>query len=91
MALVPAALDGDPRNWLLLRKDAGVASRSYAPMLATSTEMLPSGTDWAFEPKWDGYRALARVAGGEATLRSRNDSELHRAISRADARRIGAS
>ena len=74
--LVPAALDGDPRNWLLLRKDAGVASRSYAPMLATSTEMLPSGTDWAFEPKWDGYRALARVAGGEVTLRSRNDNDL---------------
>lgn len=36
--LVPAALDGDPRNWLLLRKDAGVASRSYAPMLVVEIE-----------------------------------------------------
>ncbi len=75
--LVPAHLDGDPRNWLLLRKDAGAASRAYAPMLATSTDVLPTGDAWAFEPKWDGYRTLARIAGGEATLRSRNDNDLN--------------
>ncbi len=74
--LVPARLDGDPRNWLLLRKDGGATARSYAPMLATSTDALPTGGGWAFEPKWDGYRALARIVGGEATLRSRNDNDL---------------
>ena len=36
--LVPAALDGDPKNWLLLRKDADGTEGSggrYQPMLAT--------------------------------------------------------
>ncbi len=74
--LVPAALDGDPRNWLLLRKDGGGAAGSYSPMLATSTDALPSGPGWAFEPKWDGFRAIASIVGGEATLRSRNDNDL---------------
>ena len=64
--LVPAALDGDPRNWLLLRKDGGSEPRDYAPMLATSTDALPIGAGWAFEPKWDGFRALARISGGVA-------------------------
>ncbi len=45
-------------------------------MLATATADLPSGAGWAFEPKWDGYRALARVAAGVATFRSRNGNDL---------------
>src|SRR5687768_3855066 len=45
--LVPAALDGDEKNWLLLRKRDSATSapptpltprRSYAPMLATLTD-----------------------------------------------------
>ena len=74
--LVPARLDGNPRNWLLLRKDGATVPREYAPMLAAATEALPTGEDWRFEPKWDGYRALARIAGGEAILRSRNGNDL---------------
>ncbi len=74
--LVPAALDGDPRNWLLLRKDGGDASSDYAPMLAATTDALPTGEAWVFEPKWDGFRAVARISGGVATLRSRNDNDL---------------
>ena len=73
--LVPAALDGDARNWLLLRKDAGSAE-AVAPMLATPSATLPEGDQWLFEPKWDGFRALATISGGEATLRSRNDNDL---------------
>ena len=45
-------------------------------MLATATDVLPIGEGWAFEPKWDGFRALARVDGGVATFRSRNDNDL---------------
>ena len=45
-------------------------------MLATATDTLPTGEGWAFEPKWDGFRALARVDGGVATFRSRNDNDL---------------
>jgi bifunctional non-homologous end joining protein LigD len=36
---------------------------------------LPTG-DWQFEPKWDGYRALAYVRGGEAKLFSRRGNDL---------------
>ncbi len=75
--LVPARLDGDERNWLLLRKDApendGVAFR---PQLAQLTERLPKGAGWLYEPKWDGYRAIVAVSGGEATLTSRNGNDL---------------
>jgi bifunctional non-homologous end joining protein LigD len=79
-ALVPARLSGDPKNWLLVRKredgaDAGVR-RFYDPMLATLTETLPRGEQWAFEPKWDGYRALAYLRGGEVELRSRRQNVL---------------
>jgi bifunctional non-homologous end joining protein LigD len=78
-ALVPAHLSGDEKNWLILRKrDDGAAPRQrlYRPMLATLTEELPSGEAWEFEPKWDGYRALGYVRGGEAKLVSRNGNDL---------------
>ena len=80
-ALVPARLDGDPKNWLLLRKGEGLAperreSPRYAPMLATPSEALPAGAGWIFEVKWDGYRAVARVRGGEAELWSRTGLDL---------------
>ena len=48
--LVPASLDGDPKNWLLLRKRDSAAlptkgeRRVYAPMLATLSETLPART-----------------------------------------------
>ncbi len=75
--LVPAHLDGKEQNWLLLRKDAPAASAdAFRPQLATLTERLPRGADWLFEPKWDGYRAIVTVDGGEARLTSRNGKDL---------------
>jgi bifunctional non-homologous end joining protein LigD len=80
--LVPAKLDGDPKNWLLIRKrDDGYAAaaggrREYQPMLATLTEAVPHGDNWLYEVKWDGYRALGYVHGGEARLVSRNFNDL---------------
>jgi bifunctional non-homologous end joining protein LigD len=74
--LVPARLDGDARNWLLLRKDAQRRAPTYSPMLAAATETLPQGEEWGFEPKWDGFRAIAVVEGGQVTLRSRNGNDL---------------
>jgi bifunctional non-homologous end joining protein LigD len=80
--LVPAKLDGDPKNWLLMRKrDESVSApkgraTDYVPMLATLASDVPSGSGWMFEVKWDGYRAIARVAGGEATLTSRRGNDL---------------
>ncbi len=79
--LVPAHLSGDEKNWLILRKrDGGAATTGprhvYRPMLATLTEELPRGEGWQFEPKWDGYRALGYVRGGEAKLLSRRGNDL---------------
>ena len=55
--LVPARLDGDPKNWLLLRKDAGDGSATrYRPMLAISIDSLPQGEGWVYEPNRDGVR-----------------------------------
>src|SRR5438094_9301700 len=81
-ALVPAKLDGDPKNWLIIRKreQDGAAPRGkraeVTPMLATLAAGLPKDEGWLFEVKWDGYRAIGRVAGGEATLTSRNGNDL---------------
>ena len=80
-ALVPAKLSGDPKNWLLLRKrDESArpahAPARYEPMLATLAEKVPTGSGWLYEVKWDGYRAIARVAGGDATLTSRRGNDL---------------
>src|SRR5689334_933125 len=51
--LVPAKLDGDEKNWLLIRKrDAlsdGGKQATYQPMLATLEQAVPSGKDWLFE------------------------------------------
>ena len=75
--LVPAHLDGKEQNWLLLRKDAPQADgRAIRPQLASLTERLPEGPEWLFEPKWDGYRAIVTVDGGEARLTSRNGKDL---------------
>ena len=82
--LVPAHLDGQERNWLLIRKREEGAPKPppaepgerYAPMLATLAEALPAGEDWAFEVKWDGYRTLARLRGGDVELWSRGGKDL---------------
>jgi bifunctional non-homologous end joining protein LigD len=79
-SLVPAHLDGDAKNWLILRKSGAAESahgpRRYQPMLAASSDTVPEGDGWLYEPKWDGFRAIAVVAGGEVTLTSRNGNDL---------------
>ena len=49
-----------------------------APQLARSREALPEGPEWSYEPKWDGFRAIAFVDGGETYLQSRNGRPLSR-------------
>jgi ATP-dependent DNA ligase len=48
------------------------------PQLALSRKQLPEGEGWAYEPKWDGFRALAFVDGGELYLQSRGAKPLAR-------------
>jgi ATP-dependent DNA ligase len=49
-----------------------------APQLARSRASLPDGEGWAFEPKWDGFRALAFVDGTTVALQSRGGKPLER-------------
>jgi len=39
---------------------------------------LPDGEGWQFEPKWDGFRCLARRDGAEITLTSKSGKPLGR-------------
>src|SRR5918992_2049880 len=48
------------------------------PQLALSRKTLPEGEDWAYEPKYDGFRALAFVDTKELFLQSRNGRPLLR-------------
>src|SRR6187399_1298421 len=42
------------------------------PMLATLTDAPFDDKDWIFEDKYDGFRMVATIAAGRATLYSRN-------------------
>jgi len=48
------------------------------PQLARSRSSLPQGDGWAYEPKWDGFRAIAFVDGDDVALQSRNGRDLTR-------------
>ena len=48
------------------------------PQLARPRASLPEGEGWAYEPKWDGFRAIAFVDGDECYLQSRNGKPLSR-------------
>ncbi|MET0128052.1 MAG: ATP-dependent DNA ligase, partial [Solirubrobacterales bacterium] len=48
------------------------------PQLALSRKQLPSDDGWAYEPKYDGFRALAFVDGDELFLQSRSGRPLAR-------------
>jgi len=48
------------------------------PQLARSRASLPQGDGWAYEPKWDGFRAIAFVDGDDTHLQSRNGRDLTR-------------
>lgn len=53
-------------------------SPTLAPQLALSRKALPSGAEWVYEVKLDGFRCLAFVDGEEAFLQSRNGRPLGR-------------
>lgn len=47
------------------------------PMLAKPVDSLPSGSDWLYELKLDGYRALVMKKRGAVTLFSRRGNNLN--------------
>lgn len=48
------------------------------PQLARSAKELPLGEQWSYEPKFDGFRAIAFVDGDELVLQSRGAKPLGR-------------
>jgi len=52
--------------------------RSYAPMEALLVDELPTGAEWQYEPKWDGFRCLAYRDGDEIELMSKAGKPLTR-------------
>jgi bifunctional non-homologous end joining protein LigD len=72
------------KQWMMHRMDAPATAgwapllASVAPMLATLGDLtdVESDDEWAFEMKWDGVRALARIEGGRVKLISRNHRDM---------------
>jgi ATP-dependent DNA ligase len=48
------------------------------PMLSKAAASLPSGDEWQFEPKWDGFRTLVFRDGDEMFLQSRDKRPMNR-------------
>ncbi|WP_274534335.1 DNA polymerase ligase N-terminal domain-containing protein, partial [Saccharothrix sp. CB00851] len=74
---------GGGEDWMVRRRheparpDWVALPESVAPMLATAAAELPGpGSKWAFEFKWDGVRAIARVEGGRVRLTSRLGNDV---------------
>jgi ATP-dependent DNA ligase len=53
-------------------------AKTYAPMEALSAAELPSGANWQYEPKWDGFRCLAFRDGAKIELESKSSKPLTR-------------
>jgi ATP-dependent DNA ligase len=52
--------------------------RTYAPMEAQLVDELPTGGEWQYEPKWDGFRCLAFRDGGKVDVMSKAGKPLSR-------------
>src|SRR5690349_12341415 len=52
------------------------SARFIEPMLLLRTDSLPSGEQWLYELKLDGYRAIGFKRNGDVSLRSRNDNDF---------------
>src|SRR4030081_3115145 len=53
-------------------------SSSLAAMEARSVDAIPQGTEWQYEPKWDGFRCLLSRNGDKVDLRSKSGEDLTR-------------
>jgi ATP-dependent DNA ligase len=53
-------------------------AKSIQPMEALLAAELPEGEGWQYEPKWDGFRCLARRESDDATLMSKSGKPLGR-------------
>jgi ATP-dependent DNA ligase len=69
---------GSRSGGAILRAVAFALSPPLKPQLALSRRQLPDGEDWAYEPKYDGFRAIVFVDGDDVHLQSRGGKPLSR-------------
>ncbi len=50
--------------------------RSLKPMLAQQGELPSDDSQWSYELKWDGIRAISYMEGGQLRIESRNGNDL---------------
>jgi ATP-dependent DNA ligase len=50
----------------------------FPPMEARSVEEIPTGPEWQYEPKWDGFRCLVFRDGDKVELQSKSGQPLTR-------------
>ena len=50
----------------------------FAPMEALSVDEIPTGEEWQYEPKWDGFRCLVFRDGDKIELQSKSCQSLTR-------------
>jgi ATP-dependent DNA ligase len=50
----------------------------FPPMEALSVDEVPTGKEWQYEPKWDGFRCLVFRDGGTVELQSKSEKPLTR-------------
>jgi bifunctional non-homologous end joining protein LigD len=77
--LVKVDFKDGKENWLAImsedRRAHGDDPPAPDPMLATLAKEAFDDPDWAYEPKWDGVRAIA-VCGEDTRLISRNNHDI---------------
>lgn len=72
------------KNWLIVKIDdqftkqekpqkTKLPFKTCQVQLATLTEKIPTGKDWLFEIKYDGYRIVSYVENGKVKMLSRNN------------------
>jgi bifunctional non-homologous end joining protein LigD len=81
-ALFPIDKEEQPKNWMIHRMDPPAdpdrerMPARIAPMLARAGALPADDSDWAFEIKWDGVRAIAHWQPGELRVESRNLKDI---------------
>src|SRR6201984_56348 len=79
MVAIPLAQAGKQRRARCTMEDVDLpVNPPLLPMLAKRVDELPTGDEYIFEPKWDGFRALVFRDGDEILIQSRDEKPLNR-------------
>ena len=57
-------------------RNPGLRQRFVEPMKCLAVDTVPTGEDWLYELKFDGYRVLVIIGEGDVMLLSRNGNDL---------------